>query len=88
MIEQDGAEGRGADAAELIAEDRQLEVAGAENQHDRHRDEVLRLGEIDLVLHPDPARCRSDQAEDHDGEPAQHRDGDRADDRAEFRRET
>src|SRR6478609_12050802 len=84
VVKCDRTEGSGADSAEFEAENRQLEIAGAEDQRGRNRDEILRRGKIDLVLDPDPARGRSDQAEDDDSETAQNCDRDRADHRAEF----
>src|SRR5690349_10684534 len=63
VVEDDCPEGGGADAVEGEATERQLEVTGAEDQRDRHGDEVPWIGEVDPVLHPDAPRRRGDEPE-------------------------
>ena len=61
-MDQDGAEGRGADAAEREAAELEREIAGAENQGDRRDQQVSAVGEVDLVVDPDARAGDGDQA--------------------------
>src|SRR5215471_17552864 len=66
LVQDDGAERRGANATHGEVAEFERQVAGAGGECRRDRDQVPRVGEIDAVLHPDSARHGSDQAEQYD----------------------
>src|ERR1044072_9218753 len=63
MVEDNATECRGTDNVERKCRYGELEVACAEHQHDRHRDEVARLREIDAFLDPDASRRGGNEPE-------------------------
>ena len=65
MIQQDRPECRGTDPVQGEASDRQLEVAGPEDQGHRNRDQIARAREVDAVLNPDPPGRGGNQAKDN-----------------------
>src|SRR5271163_31739 len=55
LIEDDGAEGCGADPPHLEGTELECEVARSCRKRGCDRDQISRVGEIHLILHPDPA---------------------------------
>jgi hypothetical protein len=78
-VQQDRAEGGGADAAQREAAELQREVAGAQHQRDGGHDQVAVLREVDPVVDPDLGARHGDQAEHHDAHAAHHRQRNRLD---------
>ena len=87
LIEDDGAKGCGANPAHREVAELECEVAGPCGKRGCDGDQISRVGEIYLVLDPDPACHRGDQAKQHDRQAADAGTGDRENKRAEFWRE-
>ncbi len=83
-VEQDGAEGCRADAAQCEVAELEGEVCRAQHQGDGHDDEVAAVGEVHLVVHPDARAGNRDQSENDNGHAAQHRRRNEVNERAEF----
>src|SRR6266436_8790055 len=88
LIENDGAEGCSADAAQGEAAEFDREIAGGGDEACPDGEEVAGLRKIDPVLDPDAARRRSDQPEHHDRQSADHRARNGENQRAELRRKS
>src|ERR1700745_3450219 len=70
LIVDDGAEGCGADPSHCEGAELECEVAGPCGKRGRDGDQVSRVGEIYLVLDPDPSCHSGDQPEQDDRQAA------------------
>src|SRR5215831_15454862 len=86
-MEDDGAEGCGANPSHLKRAELECEVASPRRQCYCDGDQISWVGEIYLVLYPDPAGHRGDQAEQHDRQATDDGTWDREDKSTEFWRE-
>src|SRR5690606_36536927 len=87
LVEDNRAEGAERDTVEIEVAQRPGQVGRADDQRHRRDKENDALREIDTVVDPDTDTGRGDQTEEDDGHTAEDAEGDRVDQRAEFRRE-
>jgi hypothetical protein len=87
LIKDDGAESCGVDSSDREDAGLECEVAGPCRKCNRDGDQISWVGEIDLVLSPDPTCHGGDQAKQHDRQAADDGTRDRKDKSAEFWRE-
>jgi len=87
LIEDDGAERCGADPSHREAAELECEVAGPCRKRGCDGDQISRVGEIYLILYPDPTCHGGDQAKQHDRQAADDGTRDRENKSTEFWRE-
>src|ERR1700758_206668 len=87
LIEDDGAERCGANPSHREGPELECEVAGPCRKRDSDGDQISWIGEIYLILYPDPACHGGDQAKQHDRQSTDDGTWDRENQSTEFWRE-
>src|SRR5947207_15887884 len=87
LIEDDGAEGCGANPSHREVAELERKVAGSCRECRCNGDQISRVGEINLVLYPDAAGHRGYQAKQHDRQATDDGTWDRENQSTEFWRE-